>query len=110
MSFPQFNDAITKIKLKFNLFIHFSEQRHEKKNYLNKMWRVQYSTWFGFVMLIGVILMTITCTTAKSSEVFENADSKGDGKLYYCKNYNNNKTLGKASHIINADSVIRYSE
>lgn len=40
-----------------------------------------YSTWFGFVMLLGVILMTINCTTAaKSSEVYENADSKGDGK------------------------------
>ncbi|XP_037043257.1 RYamide neuropeptides [Bradysia coprophila] len=42
------------------------------------MWRMQYSTWFGFVMLLGIILMAISCTTAKPSEVFENTDAKGD--------------------------------
>jgi len=29
-------------------------------------------------MLMGIVLMTISCTTAKSSEVFDNTDSKGD--------------------------------
>lgn len=47
------------------------------------MWRMLYSKSFSFVMVMGIILMTISCIAAKSSEVFENTDNKGDGKWYY---------------------------